>query len=326
MNSVSLSQPENFFITRSICPLCKTPSDTATKIFNVVQIDTSVKVLKCSTCGLLYKEQIPSNNLMNLIYSTDYVHYVTEQQKFPQKSPRIKRLGKPKGRLLDYGCGSGAFVLDAKDAGWDAYGCDPFLPEEILTKHHLGLFHKLDASKDEIFSLGKFDTICMWAVVEHLNYTPEVFKNLSRMLNTGGTLIFNSPWGGSVISKKQGSNWAMSILVEHLQFHTQKSIEYISKINNLKISSIRYCGSPYPFGKSSPLNQGVPDALLNTIPENLANQALQLDSNQNFDGLKRYLLKYIDSSNSQSILGWLARSAIHLLRIGDHIEIRLTKN
>lgn len=326
MNSIPSKKSGDLLITRTNCPLCKSPSQMASKIFSALQLDAHVNVLKCDICGLLYKEQIPSDKLMNLIYSNNYVHYTTEPEKSPQQSARIKRLGSPNGRLLDYGCGSGAFVLDAIAAGWDAYGCDPFLPETIQGKNPKGLFHKLDASKDEILSLGKFDTISMWAVAEHLNNTPEVFKNLSKMLNPGGTLIFNSPWGDSPISRRQGSNWAMSALVEHLQFHTKKSIAYISHTNSIKSTTIRYCGSPYPFGKTNPLNQGVPEYLLKMSTSNFPNQINSRDSGGGIENLKRYLLKHIDTTNGQSIAGWLIRLVIHALRIGDHIEVRLTKN
>ncbi len=118
---------------------------------------------------------------------------------------RVKRLGKPRGCHLDYGCGVGDFVAAAVRAGWDSYGADPYLPEiasDMALSKRLYRLGVSDQSAQEV--LGKFDCISMWGVVEHLVDLRITFEGLMRLLNPKGHMVFNSPNARSLIARKRG--------------------------------------------------------------------------------------------------------------------------
>jgi SAM-dependent methyltransferase len=317
---------EALFNKQNTCPLCHVSSENSINRFAVNQIGWDVNLIECLQCGLVYKRHIPSDELINIIYSDNYVHYANNEIINSQPSSRLMRLGEKKGRLLDYGCGAGSFVKEARINGWEAYGCDPYLPDFLKENSITKNYYKYNAINNEIFKIGKFDIITMWAVVEHLTETQKTFKNLANMLNTNGSIVFNSPYGNSILARKNGTDWAMAILVEHLQFHTRKSVHYLAELCGLKIESIRICGSPYPFGTTNSMNQGVPSRLLGNGPESQSSAPLESNRNASFAKyMKNWIHDHIDVKRGNVAIVNGFRKLIDTLQIGDHIEVRLRK-
>ncbi|MDP8207986.1 MAG: class I SAM-dependent methyltransferase [Candidatus Electryonea clarkiae] len=74
-----------------------------------------------------------------------------------------EKLGKP-GRILDIGCGTGAFLVVARDRGWDVMGVEPVdsLADEA-EKHGINVFHGYLSDLDK--EAGKYDLITYWDVL-----------------------------------------------------------------------------------------------------------------------------------------------------------------
>lgn len=327
------------FTEQAHCPLCHANSSDAQRQFAVLQVKWPVDVLECPHCGLMFKRHFPTPRLMNIIYSDHYVHFAQANPQAkpdvpaeaPRPSSRLSRLGPVKGKLLDYGCGGGQFVREARQAGWDAYGCDPFLPDTLKQGEDASIYFDRDARQSRILELGQYDAISLWAVAEHLEDAGAVFGHLSQMLKPGGKLIFNSPNGASLIARLQGPQWSMAVLVEHIQFHTPRSLNFLADKLGMNIESRRFCGSPYPFGKTDIRNQGIPSWMHQEPGEPTPGPAQpnsMPDTQQRppRDKLVKRLIKAcIDTGNSESGLTNALRSAIHLSRIGDHLEVVMSK-
>ena len=198
------------------------------------------------------------------------------------------------------------------EKGWDSYGCDPFLPDildnEILYKRCF----KADFSKAHTLN-EKFDCITMWATAEHLIDSESTFLNLFSQLKPNGIFVFNSPFGNSKIALKNGRNWRMSNIVEHLQFHTIKSVKYLATIGKMSIINIRICGSPYPLGSMNIQKNEEKSEELNNI-----------GSNKNKFDITKFIYSNIISKNkfkSKTLLSY----CIDKFKIGDHLEIILKK-
>ena len=321
---INMREFSDLFDEQCVCPVCNTSNKAAVQAFCVMQLDYNIDVLKCHNCGLLYKKYFPSINLLNLIYSKNYIHFKEPDVVNFKSSSRLKRLGEPKGKLLDYGCGGGGFVFEARNAGWDAYGCDPFLPSHLDNNI---LFFNDDATDKLMLGHSKFDIITMWAVVEHLKVTSNVFINLAQLLTPGGSLIFNSPYGGSMLAKKNGSLWAMAVLVEHLQFHTKSSVASLADLCGLQVESIRICGTPFPFGRTNPINQGVPLDLFDCQAGTpISEQDIKPVAPVFGENFKNFLKSYVDVQSGDAFLANRLRELISFFGIGDHIEVKLKKS
>jgi 2-polyprenyl-3-methyl-5-hydroxy-6-metoxy-1,4-benzoquinol methylase len=308
------------------CPLCATTTDLARSRFEVLQLFWGVPIVECTDCGLVFKRSVGTDALFRFIYSEHYVHFLRSPDPGTLGS-RVARLGRPPGRHLDYGCGRGDFVRAAAAAGWESWGADPFLSMGSDTAAGESIrLHRLDAAAGELESMGSFDVISAWAVAEHLARPLEAFRGLATALRPGGVLIFNSPNGSSLTSRLSGGTWRMASLLEHLQFLTPRAVEWLAAQLGLRVRGLRHSGTPFPLGmtRGGAIEQGLRDLpiLARAIDTGPGEEAVATEVTPSWIArLHRRLLR--DGGGGR--LADAARSLIDVLRLGDHLEVTLTK-
>lgn len=95
-------------------------------------------------------------------------------------------------RLLDVGCGNGAFLLRAKEMGLDVHGCEPD-QAAVATCSRLGL----DVELGDLWSVGypdaTFDYITLNHVIEHVSDPVRLLVKLRALLKPGGILWLGLP-------------------------------------------------------------------------------------------------------------------------------------
>jgi len=102
------------------------------------------------------------------------------------------------GKVLDIGCGYGAFVKVALEAGFDAYGVD-LNPEHIHAgRSVLGLAQRLVLGSIEELSEKfrqdeVFDLITLFEVIEHVEEPAVLIRNVLRLLKPGGIIAISCP-------------------------------------------------------------------------------------------------------------------------------------
>jgi SAM-dependent methyltransferase len=96
-----------------------------------------------------------------------------------------------KGRCLEIGCGTGytinhaaEIIPDQKHVAIDIKDYRAFKPKNVRF---------VKTSIDKIKVNGKFDTIMMFHVLEHMEDPVGVIEKLHRMLNKGGRMVFAVP-------------------------------------------------------------------------------------------------------------------------------------
>jgi SAM-dependent methyltransferase len=97
-------------------------------------------------------------------------------------------------RVLDFGCGEGTFVRQAKDEGWSAVGVD--LNEALIdaANVHWGFNDLYKMTLEELLKTGwKFDAIYSNQVFEHLRRPVEVGVALTTLLAPGGLIYLEVP-------------------------------------------------------------------------------------------------------------------------------------
>lgn len=122
----------------------------------------------------------------------DFVELVTPQHP-----------GKP--RLLDYGCGSGAFARFMTDRGYDVVGLEPFSLGSPTKETSLTLLRKpFEDAREE---LGTFDVITLWHVLEHVKKPATLLAALATHLKDDGVLVISVPNFKSVQSELFKGSW-----------------------------------------------------------------------------------------------------------------------
>jgi SAM-dependent methyltransferase len=96
-----------------------------------------------------------------------------------------------RGRLLDVGCGSGAFARTMSKRGYDVVGVEPFSLGRPVEEPGLRLVRApLERVRSE---LGRFDVITMWHVLEHLTDPKGGLADVASLLNDDGVLLVSVP-------------------------------------------------------------------------------------------------------------------------------------
>lgn len=150
-----------------------------------------------------------------------------------------------KGKILDLGCGTGEFVLAAKELGWNAHGIDISKPMTDHVAKNLdvptkaGQFHELDLS-----DWGEFDVIFCSHVIEHVPFPNEWMKTFKKHLKEDGILCLNVPNQFAPEKNVQRflkkikirkENWDIWRTPDHLFEPHLKSLRYLVENNGFEI-------------------------------------------------------------------------------------------
>lgn len=132
-------------------------------------------------------------------------------------------------RLLDVGCGSGTFLLRAREMGIQAMGCEPD-PRAVETCRAQGL----DVLAGDIFASGlnetRFDLITVNHVIEHVYEPIALLQRALHLLRPGGILWLGLPNPGALGLALFGQGWKGLHPPFHLTIPTQRLLaEWVSK-------------------------------------------------------------------------------------------------
>ena len=106
----------------------------------------------------------------------------------------LQGVGGRSGRLLDVGCGEGAFLRVATQLGWDATGVE--LTEEACAAARAQTGFSVvtgDLTKDDLFGGRSFDVVTLWGVLEHVPNPEELLRSCTRLLAKDGKLLIECP-------------------------------------------------------------------------------------------------------------------------------------
>lgn len=112
------------------------------------------------------------------------------------KNVHLKRFGRlPSGRLLDFGCGAGAFVIAALRDGIDVHGVEVEQGREVQFRANAARLEPTADSRLTMydgrrmpFSANSFDGCYSWFVFEHVTEPQTCLREIVRVLKPGGTL------------------------------------------------------------------------------------------------------------------------------------------
>jgi SAM-dependent methyltransferase len=125
-----------------------------------------------------------------------------------------------KGKLLDIGAGTGAFLEAALNDGWEGVGVEPNEKARSLAKQKgLDCFASLDAI-DAI----QFDIVTLWHVLEHMPNIEQTVQKITSLVADEGFAIIAVPNFKSLDAKYYKNYWAGYDVPRHLWHFSQESI------------------------------------------------------------------------------------------------------
>lgn len=133
----------------------------------------------------------------------------------------------PGARLLDVGCGNGAFLELARAAGWSVQGMD-FDGEAVAAARSVGLdvrqggLELLEAEQP-----GSFARVTLSHVLEHVHDPVHWLRALHRVIQPGGTLWLQTPNIASLGHARYGADWRGLEPPRHLTLWTLDTLRQV---------------------------------------------------------------------------------------------------
>ncbi len=225
------------------CPICEGTqfSDVfKTSYFRGKPEDFLIQ--ECNNCELWFTNPRPSDEELGAYYeSEDYVSHTDKKETLIDKiyhvvrskavKSKVNLIGKyaTKGKLLDFGAGTGFFLNQAKTNGWEVFGAEPSQVARKNAKEVHGLDLNNPESLDWEELKGSLDCISMWHVLEHLSDLKGDFKKFSDSLKIGGHLFIAVPNHESFDAKHYGNKWAALDVPLHLYHFKKDNIKMLAE-------------------------------------------------------------------------------------------------
>ncbi len=137
-------------------------------------------------------------------------------------------------RLLDIGCGIGAFLNQAKQSGFSVTGIEPSLKARTIAKdkYNLDVF---DSYFLEEIPKESQDIVTMWHVLEHVYDLKATIHALQNVLKTKGKAVIAVPNANSYEASIYNFDWAGYDVPRHLYHFTPKFLESTFLSNGFKL-------------------------------------------------------------------------------------------
>ena len=196
----------DYFLTKEVFEISRSNYDGVLETKNIPEnMDMYYKSSE-------YMPHSKNNSLKSKIYQ--FIQSLNEKHKL-----KIISKYKSSGKLLDYGCGDGAFLKFMKKHHFDVSGYEPNQKAREIAASKISeekMFSSLDEIKDH-----SFDVVTLWHVLEHIPNPEEILSKIKQKLRDDGVLIIAVPNYQSYDAQFYKKHWAAWDVPRHI-FHYSK--------------------------------------------------------------------------------------------------------
>ena len=205
--------------------------------------------MRCSGCGLVFMDPMPSVADLATLYPEDYYSFQPPRlqpawRRFVkrwlglQRYTYVPHFAKP-GRMLDLGCGSGEYLLEMKDRGWEVYGS-----ELSTAAAEAGRRSGLDIRSGELRAAGfpdaYFDFVRLNHSLEHIPNPLDVLPEVRRVLKPGGRLFIGVPNVDGLWARLFGRYWWYLTLPVHAFQYSPSNLTRLLERTGFRTLEVRY--------------------------------------------------------------------------------------
>ena len=258
-----------------LCPVCRAPGFQARfeQVDLLHGIGGHYTVVVCRGCGLASYEPFPEAGALASLYPADYyARRLPDDDDNVSPRARLRRFlddlylglrlapiralllspllwfkrsvayahflrGIPHGRLLDVGCGDGAFLLKAHRMGFTCEGLEPGAePNPALARRGIAL-HAMPLEEFPLPAIG-YDIITLHHVFEHLPDPESALLHLRALLAPTGRLLIRMPRTDHFQFRRPPHLWFNLDLPRHLYLYTPENFGRLAARCGLRVERV----------------------------------------------------------------------------------------
>lgn len=196
-----------------------------------------VEIRKCGKTGLryYYPESLIGDNYFYQSFLTkgDYSRDWEFDHKFA-----FQRVN-PESTLLEIGCGSGKFLKKIRSKNVQAVGLE--LNEDMVSLcQNDGLNVTNESLSDFKYkNKNKFNTVCVFQVIEHVYYVQDFIEDMLYCLKENGKLIISTPNSNPYYAKYH-KNETLNLPPHHMTLWNLETFNGVANHLQLKVNSHDY--------------------------------------------------------------------------------------
>lgn len=208
-------------------------------------------IQQCQQCGFRLTSPRPRKEEIAAYYKSEqYVSHndnsggiintayrLVRNYTLKSKLKLINELNKGTGRILDVGCGTGAFLETCLKGNWQVEGMEPDEDARTITREKLKSV--IQPNLESLSDTLPFNVITLWHVLEHVPNLNEVIPQLYNLLKPEGTLLIAVPNSDSYDAQFFKEYWAAYDVPRHLHHFTPSTIEPLFKKHGFKLTGKR---------------------------------------------------------------------------------------
>ncbi len=177
----------------SECPVCGSGVSSPT------HRESGHQYVRCAECDLVRRDPLPTPAEQAALHS-DYLPPTPElSRRFDLMSREVWARARQHlvlthgtGRILDIGCGHGAFLSTMRSAGWEVLGLD-VCEAGLSAARRRGIPVRHAMVEDMARDPAAFDAVTAFYVIEHLTDPLGFLRACRDVLRPGGTLYLRFP-------------------------------------------------------------------------------------------------------------------------------------
>jgi SAM-dependent methyltransferase len=147
--------------------------------------------------------------------------------------------GERVGRLLEIGCGGGAFLAGMRDLGWEVDGVGGDEKVVASADARFGLKVRAGSLESAVFPDDSFDAVALSHMIEHVHDPIRLLSECRRVLKPGGRLVLLTPNVESVGHREFRASWISLDPPRHLHLFSLASLGTAAIRAGLRVESLR---------------------------------------------------------------------------------------
>jgi 2-polyprenyl-3-methyl-5-hydroxy-6-metoxy-1,4-benzoquinol methylase len=237
-----------------VCELCG--SNQAQELFvgadRLLGVPGEFRVQQCTACGLIYTNPRPTSEAIRDYYPDTYGVYAPEggqavrlsiyHQRLARKLSRIKTSQR---RVLDIGCGDGAFLTEMKALGWQCKGLEMDEKAAKRARDERGLDIVNSTIEGARFESGSFDLIVLSHVLEHVPHPRQALRWVREWLTDDGYLFVTLPNVDSWERRRFGKDWYPWDIPRHFTHFSPSTLSKLMAEEGFKPLSTQFLTAFY---------------------------------------------------------------------------------